>query len=162
MEATTSTVCTEQMSQPRHIAPKTSMFTSSKPRTDIYQQDQLRTGGGRHLSMILTGHAITDGRLHEPRQRRQDIDRRVDTAVVQLALDVDLALRDVASEIWDGVGDVVVRHGQNRELRDGPRPADDAPSALVDGGQISVHIAWVATAAWHLHQHACQSGPTLR
>ena len=36
--------------------------------------------------------------------------RRADLAVVQLPVDVDLALRDVAREVGDGVGDVIVGH----------------------------------------------------
>ena len=31
----------------------------------------------RDVSMIITCHAITDGRLHQPRQRRQNIDWRI-------------------------------------------------------------------------------------
>jgi len=47
------------------------------------------------------------------------VDRRVDLAVLQRAVDVDLPLGDVSRQVGDRVGDVVVGHRQNRELRDG-------------------------------------------
>ncbi len=39
-----------------------------------------------------------------------------DLSVVELPVHVDLALSDVASQIRDGMGDVVVRHRQNGNL----------------------------------------------
>ena len=43
-------------------------------------------------------------------------------SVVQLPVDVDLPLSDVASEVGNGVSDVVVGHSQNGDLCDGPVP----------------------------------------
>jgi hypothetical protein len=68
--------------------------------------------------MVLPGHALADCRFHESGQRGQDVDRRVDLFVVHLAVDEYLALGDVAGEIRDRVGDVVVWHGQDRQLSD--------------------------------------------
>ena len=70
--------------------------------------------------------------------------------VLQLAVDVDLPLRDVPREIGDGMRDVVVRHGEDGELSDGALAALDAPRALVDCGQVSVHVTGVAAATGHL------------
>lgn len=56
--------------------------------------------------MILTGHALTDGRLHETRERGKNVDRGVDTLVVELTVNEDLALGNVTSQIGDRVGDV--------------------------------------------------------
>mmetsp|Transcript_38125 Transcript_38125/g.96425 ORF Transcript_38125/g.96425 Transcript_38125/m.96425 type:complete len:371 (-) Transcript_38125:560-1672(-) len=103
-----------------------------------------------HLRVVLARHALADGRLHQAGQGGQHVDGGVDLAVVQLAVNVDLALRDVAREIGDGVRDVVVGHGENGQLRDGALAALDTAGALVDGGQIRVHVAGVAAAAGHL------------
>ena len=56
--------------------------------------------------MILARVALTDGRLHQTGQRRQDVDRRADTLVVQLSVNEDLTLGDVTGQIGDGMGDV--------------------------------------------------------
>ena len=56
--------------------------------------------------MVLAGHALSDGRLHETAERGQHVDGRVDLPVVQLAVHVDLTLGDVASQIGDRMGDV--------------------------------------------------------
>ena len=46
--------------------------------------------------------------------------------------------------------DVVVRHRQDRQLRDAAAPALDAARALVDGREVGVHVARVAAPAGHL------------
>ena len=56
--------------------------------------------------MVLS--VLLDGLLHEAGEGGQDVDGRVDLLVVQLPVDEDLSLRDVACQIGDGVGDVVV------------------------------------------------------
>ena len=81
------------------------------------------------------------GHLHQPRERRQHVDRRVDLPVVQRAININLnsgkaksaksiipccwistrlPLRDVPSQIRDGVRDVIVGHRENGELRTPP------------------------------------------
>ena len=102
------------------------------------------------VAVVLARHTLADGRLHQPRERGQHVDRRVDLPVVQLPVDVDLALGNVARQVGDGVRDVVVGHGEDGELRDRARAALDAAGALVDGRQVRVHIAGVAAAAGHL------------
>lgn len=44
----------------------------------------------------------------------------------------------------------VVRHSQDRDLRDGPVPAFDPSRALVYGRQIRVHVTRVSTPPGHL------------
>lgn len=104
--------------------------------------------------MVFARHAFADGRLHEAGEGGEDVDGGVDAAVVELAVDEDLAFGDVASEIGDGVGDVcgvlgslggggggergrgrtVVGHSQDRDLGDGAVAAFDTAGTLVDGG----------------------------
>mmetsp|Transcript_22306 Transcript_22306/g.53512 ORF Transcript_22306/g.53512 Transcript_22306/m.53512 type:complete len:283 (+) Transcript_22306:600-1448(+) len=69
---------------------------------------------------------------------------------MHMPVNVDLALCDVPGEVGDGVRDVVVRHRQHRHLGDGATTALDAPSALVDGGKIRVHVPGVPAATGHL------------
>ena len=78
---------------------------------------------------------------HEARQRWKHIDGWVDLSVVELAVHIHLALSDVACQIWDGMGDVIVGHGEDGQLRDGALTALNTPCPLVDGGQISVHVS---------------------
>ena len=104
----------------------------------------------RHGRVVPPRHALADGRLHEPRERGQHVDGRVDLRVVQRAVDVDLALGDVARQVGDRVRDVVVGHREDGELRDGTGAALNAAGALVDGRQVRVHVAGVGAAAGHL------------
>lgn len=69
---------------------------------------------------------------------------------MQLPVHVDLALCDVASQIRDGMGDVVVGHRQDRDLSDGAVAAGDTASALIDCGQICVHVTGEATTTGNL------------
>lgn len=50
-----------------------------------------------------------NGGFHESREGGKHIDGRVDEAIVQLAIDVDLALGDVTSQIGDRVSDVCTK-----------------------------------------------------
>jgi ribosomal protein S30 len=81
---------------------------------------------------------------------RDDETDRIDLSVLQLALDVDLSLRDVPRQVRDGVRDVVVGHGKDGELRDGPLAVFYATGALVDGGQVRVHVPRVPAPPRHL------------
>mmetsp|Transcript_30950 Transcript_30950/g.71336 ORF Transcript_30950/g.71336 Transcript_30950/m.71336 type:complete len:336 (-) Transcript_30950:51-1058(-) len=48
------------------------------------------------------------------------------------------------------MGDIVVRHGQDGNLCDGPSAANHTTGALVNGRQVSVHVTRVTTATGHL------------
>mmetsp|Transcript_7110 Transcript_7110/g.17954 ORF Transcript_7110/g.17954 Transcript_7110/m.17954 type:complete len:561 (+) Transcript_7110:182-1864(+) len=102
------------------------------------------------VGVVCARHALADAGLHQAAEGRQHVDGRVDLPVVQRPVHEDLAFGDVAREVRDGVSDVVVGHGQDRELRDGAVAALDAAGALVDRGQVRVHVAGVAAAAGHL------------
>mmetsp|Transcript_44392 Transcript_44392/g.74728 ORF Transcript_44392/g.74728 Transcript_44392/m.74728 type:complete len:361 (+) Transcript_44392:445-1527(+) len=103
-----------------------------------------------HLVVVLAGHALSDSVLHQTRQRRQNVDGGVDLLVVQLPINVHLALRDVSRKIGNRMRDVIVGHGQNGNLRNGTRAALHTSSTLINGGQIGVHIPGVTTTARHL------------
>ena len=87
--------------------------------------------------------------------------------VVELTVDRDLTLGDVASKIGNRVGDVceanvskvyptqtkgrtIVRHGEDGDLGNGSVPALDTTGALVDGRQVRVHVSGVSTASGYL------------
>ncbi|EZA62788.1 hypothetical protein X777_07604 [Ooceraea biroi] len=82
--------------------------------------------------------------------RRQHVHGWVDLPVVQLTIDVDLALGDVPGKIGNRVSDVVVRHSENGDLRDGAVAALNSASALVDRSQVGVHVTWETTSTRHL------------
>ena len=56
--------------------------------------------------MVLAGMAFADGGFHETGEGWEDVDRRVDTFVVELTVDEDLAFSDVACKIRDRMCDI--------------------------------------------------------
>ena len=103
-----------------------------------------------HLGVVRSRHTLADGVLHETRQRWQHVDWWVDASPEHVSVDVDLALRDVARQVGNWMCDVVVRHRQDGQLRDGALLAVDSTGTLVDGRQIGVHVTGVASTARHL------------
>ena len=75
--------------------------------------------------------------------------------VVQLAVDVDLPLCDVPGEVWDGVGNVVVGHGQDGQLRDGALAPLNAPCSGGRAGQGrgGSKVSVEQQAGRHVQQH---------
>ena len=59
---------------------------------------------------------------------------------MQLPVNIDLTLCDVASQVGDWMCNVIVGHGQNRQLRDRTLAPLNAPRTLVDSGQVSIHV----------------------
>lgn len=62
--------------------------------------------------MILPCKFFTNRALHQPRQRRQDVDRRIYLTIVQLSVNKNLSLRDVSGQIRNGMSDIY----KNRQL----------------------------------------------
>ena len=87
-----------------------------------------------HIGVILPGHSLTNGRLHQPGERGQHVDGRIDLSVVELPVHVYLALGNVASQVRDGMSDVIVGHRQDGDLSDRAVPALHPARPLVDGG----------------------------
>lgn len=56
--------------------------------------------------MILSSELLSNGRLHETRERGQDIDGRVNLLVVELTIDKDLSFRNITRQIGDRVSDI--------------------------------------------------------
>merc|ERR1712039_194746 len=104
----------------------------------------------RHVWMIWSGHTLADTRLHKTAERRQHIDWWVDLPVVQRAIHKDLPFGDISSQVWNRMSDVIIRHCQNRELRDGPVTALNTARTLINCRQVGVHVTRIAAAARHL------------
>lgn len=56
--------------------------------------------------MVLTGVAFANGGFHKTRERGKDIDRWVNTFVVELTVNEDLAFGDVPCQVWNGMCDI--------------------------------------------------------
>lgn len=56
--------------------------------------------------MVLSCAALTDGGLHETGEGWENVDRRVDTLVVELTVNEDLTFRNVTSQIGDRMGNI--------------------------------------------------------
>ena len=100
--------------------------------------------------MILPGPALADALILQTAQGRQHVHRRVDALAVQRPAQDDLPLGDIARQIRDGVGLVILRHGQDGDQRDGAGLAQLAARPLVDGGQVRVQIPREAPSAGDL------------
>lgn len=131
--------------------------------------------GVGHIAVVLACHALSNGRFHQtdgemrsqhlrkspirnelrerdnaPTQRTKHLNGRVDLAVVELSVNVDLSFGNVASQVGNGVRHVFVWHGQDRNLCDGSIATRDSTSTLVDGRQVGVHVTRVTTTTWNL------------
>lgn len=83
--------------------------------------------------MVHSGHALANGRLHESTQRWQHVDGGIDLSVVQVSVNENLTLCDIACQIGNGMGDIIIGHGENGQLCDGSVLANDSTGSLVDG-----------------------------
>ena len=86
------------------------------------------------------GVLMTTWPYHETGEGWKDIDGWVNLPVLQLPVHIHLALCNVACQVGNRMCDVVIGHGQNGKLSDGPLPTLDTSSPLIDGSQICVHV----------------------
>ena len=90
--------------------------------------------------MIFSCIPLSDAVLHETGQRRQDIDRRVNGLAIQRTIQNDLSLGDISGQVGDRMGDVIVGHGENRQLRHRAFHSPHDTCTLIDGRQLAVKI----------------------
>ena len=100
--------------------------------------------------MILPGAAHADALVLQTGQGGQHVHGGIDALAEQLPAQDDLPLGDIAGQVGDGVGLVVLGHGQDGDEGDGALLAHLAAGPLVDGGQVGVQVARIAPAARHL------------
>mmetsp|Transcript_17593 Transcript_17593/g.38076 ORF Transcript_17593/g.38076 Transcript_17593/m.38076 type:complete len:323 (-) Transcript_17593:344-1312(-) len=100
--------------------------------------------------MVITRHALTNGRFHQTGQGGEHVDRWENALGVKLTVKVDLSLCDISSQIRNRVGNIVVRHRQNGQLRNRPVSPHNTSCPLVDSGQIGIHITRVTTPSRNL------------
>ena len=100
--------------------------------------------------MVLPGLALADALILQTGQRGQHVHRRVNALPVQSAAQNDLPLGDIARQVRDGVGLIVLRHGQNRDESDGTGITQPAARPLVERSQVGIQVAGEATAAGDL------------
>ena len=81
---------------------------------------------------------------HQPGQRGQRLDRRVDAAGMQVSAQHQLALGDVAGQVGHRVSDVPGRHGQHRDQGEGAGQPADAPAPLIQRSQVTVEVSGVS------------------
>mmetsp|Transcript_13236 Transcript_13236/g.27456 ORF Transcript_13236/g.27456 Transcript_13236/m.27456 type:complete len:441 (-) Transcript_13236:62-1384(-) len=96
-------------------------------------------------TMIGTSHAFTNGGLHETGQGGQDVNGREDPLGMQLTIQINLSFGNVSRQIGNGMGNVIIGHGQNGQLRDTSIASHHTSGAFVNGTQIRVHVSGVST-----------------
>ncbi len=94
--------------------------------------------------VVFTRKAFPDAVLHQTGEGGKHVDGRIDALAVQHAVKNDLAFRDVACKVRDGVGDIIVGHGQDGDLGDRSGAAFHNARAFIKGGKLAVQIARVA------------------
>ena len=87
-----------------------------------------------HGVVVVTSHSLTNSRLHQTGQRGQHVNGRIDTALVQSTIQIDLTLGNVSREIGNRMGNIIVGHGQNGKLGNGTITTRHTSSTLVQGG----------------------------
>ena len=90
--------------------------------------------------MIFSGISLTDTILHQTGQRRQYVDRWINRLSVKLSVQNDLTFGDIPGQVRNRVGDIVVWHGQDRNLRNRPGAALYDTGTLIKGGQFTVEV----------------------
>src|SRR5699024_6900139 len=97
-----------------------------------------------HVLMILSGITFADAVLHQTGQRRKNAYRRIDRLAVKLSVKYDLSLGDISRKVGDGMGDIIVRHGQDGDLGDRSCSAPDDSRALIKSGELTVQISGIS------------------
>ena len=96
--------------------------------------------------MVFAGITLANAVLHQARKAGQHADGRVDALLVQIAVQHNLPLGDIARQVGDGVGDIIVRHGENGNLRYAAAAPGNDTRALVQAGKVGIQVPGVALA----------------
>ena len=91
--------------------------------------------------MVGAGVSLTNAILHQTGKRGQHRDRRINTRLVELAVEDDLPLGDIAGQVRNRVGDIVVGHGQDRHLRDRAGTPLHDPGPLIERREVGIEVA---------------------
>ena len=68
--------------------------------------------------VVFPGIAFSDTVFHQTGQGRKNADRRVDRLSVKIPVKYDLSFGDITGQVRDRMGNVIIWHGQDRELCD--------------------------------------------
>ena len=82
--------------------------------------------------------------LHQTGQRRKNAYRRIDRLAVKLSVKYDLSLGDISRKVGDGMGDIIVRHGQDGDLGNRSCSAPDDSRALIKSSELTVQISGIS------------------
>ena len=97
--------------------------------------------------MILPGLAHADALVLQTGEGWQHVHRGMDSLAVELTAQDDLTLGDIARQVRNGVGLVVLWHGEDGDEGDGAGVAQTAAGPLVESGKVCVEVAGEAAAA---------------
>ena len=91
--------------------------------------------------------ALADTLIFESGQGRQNVDRRIDALSVKLTAEDYLTLGDIAREVGNGMGLIVLGHGEDRNHRYAAGLALLPACAFIYRREVGVHISWISAAA---------------
>ena len=99
--------------------------------------------------MVSTGLALADTLILQTGQRGQHVNGRRDALAVQLTAQDDLSLGDITGQVGDGVGLIILGHGEDGNQGDTAVFALLPSGTLIERSKVSVHITGISAAAGH-------------
>ena len=96
------------------------------------------------------GHSVTDSMLHQTGQGWEYVNWWIDSSSVHVSINIDLALSDISSKIWNWMSDIIIGHCEDGELGNGSELSINTTGSLIDGGKIRIHVTWVTSSTRHL------------
>ena len=103
-----------------------------------------------YILVIFSCKAFSDTILHKTGKGRKYIDRRINGLAVKLPFQNDLALCNIPCQVRDGVSDIVIGHGKDRNLGNRSCPSPDNAGSFVQSGKFTVQISRITFSGGNL------------
>jgi len=97
--------------------------------------------------MVFTCFAFPNSFILQAGKRWQHINRWLDAFAVQVAAEDNLPFCNITGKVWNRVGFIIFRHGQDRNQRNGAFLAFLASGTLIKGSKVGVHVAGISAAS---------------
>ena len=94
--------------------------------------------------MVFSCKAFTNTILHQTGKRGQYIDRRIYGLAVKLTVKNDLSFSDITGQVRNGMCNIIIWHGQDRDLCNRACTATDNTGTLIKSSQLAVQISRIS------------------
>src|SRR5688572_7333161 len=100
--------------------------------------------------MIVACAILANSILHQTGKAGKNCYRRINTRKGEFAPKHNLSFGDVTGQVRHWMGDVVIRHRKDWNLRDRALTCTDTTCSLVHGGKIAIQITRIPFTAGNL------------